>query len=84
MSAKVGEIRFDVLHHILAGNVLEADAAAGWQMRESRLEFAEDVEAVFAEKCLELAVDAVAFVQMPDKIQNRIMTVVSGHPRSSK
>jgi hypothetical protein len=70
LGTEVVEIRFDVPKHMFAGYLFKADAATGREMRKTRLEFANDIEAVLAEECFEFAIDTIAFVELPNEIQN--------------
>ena len=70
LGTEVVEIRFDVPKHMFAGDFFKADAATGREVWKTRLDFANDIEAVLAEECFEFAVDPIAFVEMPNEIQN--------------
>ena len=70
LGAEVVEVRLDIPQHMLAGDFFKSNAATGRQVGKPGFQFAENVEAVFAEERLEFAVDAIPFVEVPDEIQN--------------
>ena len=70
LASEVVQIRFDVPQHVFAGDFFKADAATSRQVWKTRLKFTDDVETIPPKKSLEFAVDSIAFVEMPNEIEN--------------
>ena len=65
---QIAQVFADVREDVFTCDAVELDAAAGGHVRKISLDFSENVEPLLRKKSLELSINSIAAVRLPDEV----------------